>query len=93
MTDWLLVCWLVGDPCAWGGVTVAGDVVAGGRPLRLQNMGGGSCRDLDDVGALCAANALEDRGEIELQYVQTCDGAPMSFPARGYLTSPGEGVM
>lgn len=30
------------------------------------DMGGGACRDLDDVVALCAANALADRKEVEL---------------------------
>ena len=30
------------------------------------DIGGGSCRDVDDVGAVCMANALADNGEVEL---------------------------
>ena len=30
------------------------------------DMGGGSCRDVDDVGTLCMLNALVDNGEAEL---------------------------
>ena len=30
------------------------------------DMGGGSCKDVDDVGTLCMLNALADRGEVEL---------------------------
>ena len=29
-------------------------------------MGAGGCQDADDVGTLCAANAMADTGEIEL---------------------------
>ncbi|KAL1519686.1 hypothetical protein AB1Y20_023196 [Prymnesium parvum] len=30
------------------------------------DIGGGGCRDVDDVGAICVANALADNGEAEL---------------------------
>ena len=30
------------------------------------DIGGGGCRDVDDVAAICIANALVDRGEVEL---------------------------
>merc|ERR1719356_1526890 len=30
------------------------------------DMGGGGCRDVDDVGAVCLANALEDNDEAKL---------------------------
>ena len=38
-------------------------------PVRLildTDMGGGACRDVDDVVALCTLNALMDNGEVEL---------------------------
>jgi hypothetical protein len=38
-------------------------------PVKLiidTDIGGGGCRDLDDVCAVCIANALHDRGEVEL---------------------------
>lgn len=30
------------------------------------DIGGGSCRDVDDVGAICMAHALADNGEVDL---------------------------
>lgn len=41
----------------------------GHQPVPLiidTDMGGGACHDVDDVVAVCMANALADRGEIEL---------------------------
>ena len=38
-------------------------------PVKLiidTDIGGGGCRDVDDVAAICMANALADRGEAEL---------------------------
>ena len=41
--------------------------VATPMPLIVDtDIGGGSCRDVDDVGAVCMANALADNGEVEL---------------------------
>ena len=43
-------------------------------PVRLvvdTDMGGGGCRDVDDVAAVCLANALADSGEAELLAVVT----------------------
>jgi len=42
---------------------------AAAEPVKLiidTDIGGGGCRDLDDVCAVCIANALHDRGEAEL---------------------------
>ena len=39
------------------------------EPVRLiidTDIGGGGCRDVDDVGAICLAHALADRGEARL---------------------------
>ena len=42
-------------------------VVATPVPLIVDtDIGGGSCRDVDDVGAICMANALADNGEVDL---------------------------
>ena len=41
-------------------------------PVKLildTDMGGGPCKDVDDVGTLCMLNALQDRGEVELQAI------------------------
>ena len=38
------------------------------KPVKVildTDMGGGGCQDCDDVGTLCAANAMADAGEIE----------------------------
>ena len=38
-------------------------------PVKLiidTDIGGGGCNDVDDVGAICIANALADNGEAEL---------------------------
>ena len=38
-------------------------------PVRLildTDMGGGACRDVDDVVALCSLHALMDAGEVEI---------------------------
>ena len=43
--------------------------VAATPPLKLiidTDIGGGGCQDVDDVVAVCVANALEDRGEAQL---------------------------
>lgn len=39
------------------------------RPVKLildTDMGGGPCKDVDDVGTLCMLNALAEKGEVEL---------------------------
>ena len=46
-----------------------GQLAVVATPMRLivdTDIGGGSCRDVDDVGAICMANALADNGEIDL---------------------------
>ena len=46
-----------------------GQLAAVATPMPLivdTDIGGGSCRDVDDVGAVCMANALADNGEVEL---------------------------
>lgn len=51
---------------------------AAAAPVRLildTDMGGGACRDVDDVVALCTLNALMDNGEVELLAVMQ-DTAP-----------------
>jgi len=48
---------------------LTGQLAVVATPVRLivdTDIGGGSCRDVDDVGAICMANALADNGEIDL---------------------------
>eukprot|EP00312_Isochrysidales_sp_CCMP1244_P001800 CAMPEP_0196687984 /NCGR_PEP_ID=MMETSP1090-20130531/15735_1 /TAXON_ID=37098 /ORGANISM="Isochrysis sp, Strain CCMP1244" /LENGTH=457 /DNA_ID=CAMNT_0042026833 /DNA_START=42 /DNA_END=1415 /DNA_ORIENTATION=+ len=48
-------------------------------PVKLivdTDMGGGACQDVDDVGALCLAHALADRGEAELLAVMQNTAPP-----------------
>ena len=48
-----------------------------GAPVRLildTDMGGGACRDVDDVVALCTLHAMMDNGEV---------GSPSRMPASG----------
>ena len=47
-------------------------------------MGGGACRDVDDVVALCTLHALEDNGEVELLAV-VHDTAPP--PCAGVISA------
>ena len=49
-------------------------------PLILDtDMGGGGCRDVDDVAALCMLHALVDNGEVDLLAV-VVDTSPPSVP-------------
>ena len=58
--------------------------VMAASPVKLiidTDIGGGGCRDVDDVAAVCIANALVDNGEAELlavvhnTYPAACPGA------------------
>ena len=65
-------------------VLVGSTLAASADPVRLiidTDIGGGGCRDVDDVAAICIANALVDNGEAELlavvhnTYPPACPGA------------------
>ena len=50
-------------------IAAAATVALAAPPVKLvldTDMGGGACRDVDDVVALCIAHALVDNGEAEL---------------------------
>jgi poly(3-hydroxybutyrate) depolymerase len=50
-------------------LTVVAAASAGVAPVKLiidTDIGGGGCKDVDDVAAVCIGNALADNGEVEL---------------------------
>ena len=51
---------------AWLGVSVLARAAAPVKLILDTDMGGGACRDVDDVVALCTLHAMMDNGEVEL---------------------------
>jgi len=51
---------------AWLGLTAAAVARSPVKLILDTDMGGGACRDVDDVVALCTLHAMMDNGEVEL---------------------------
>ena len=49
---------------AWLGVSALARAAAPVRLILDTDMGGGACRDVDDVVALCTLHAMMDNGEV-----------------------------
>ena len=50
-------------------LALVGGIASAAIPVKLiidTDIGGGGCKDVDDVAAICIANALVDNGEAEL---------------------------
>ena len=62
-----------------------------GAPVRLildTDMGGGACRDVDDVVALCTLHAMMDNGEVESPTRTRASGVSGSGDCRRESTWP-----
>ena len=53
---------------AWLGVSVLARAAAPVRLILDTDMGGGACRDVDDVVALCTLHAMMDNGEVRSRH-------------------------
>lgn len=51
---------------AWLGLSAVARAAAPVKLILDTDMGGGACRDVDDVVALCTLHAMMDNGEVEL---------------------------
>ena len=53
---------------AWLGVSALARAAAPVRLILDTDMGGGACRDVDDVVALCTLHAMMDNGEVRSRH-------------------------